>query len=58
MATKSILKNIALKDKKSITALVNALINAKDKSSKKVNFSRSVRTADDDMIQKIFGENK
>lgn len=58
MATKSILKNIALKDKKSITALVNALINAKDKSSKKVNFSRSVRTADDDMIQNIFGENK
>lgn len=58
MATKSILKNIALKDKKSITALVNALVNAKDKSSKKVNFSRSVRTADDDMIQNIFGENK
>lgn len=58
MATKSILKNIALKDKKSVTTLVDALINAKNKSSKKVDFSRSVRTADDDMIQKIFGENK
>ena len=58
MATKSILKTIAVKSKKSCNSLVNALENAKDKSKSEVKFSRSVRTADDDMIKKIFGERK
>lgn len=58
MATKSILKSIVVKDKKSGSALVNALESAKGKHSKDVNFSKAVRTADDDMIKKMFGEKK
>jgi len=58
MATKSILKSVVLKDRKSANLLINALTNAKNKSSKKFTFSRAVRTADDDLIKKIFGEDK
>ncbi len=58
MATKSILKSIVVKDKKSSSSLVNALESAKGKRAKTVNFSKSVRTADDEMIKKMFGENK
>lgn len=58
MATKSILKNIVIKDKKTGAALINALESAKDKKAKEVNFSRSVRNADDEMIMKMFGDKK
>ena len=58
MATKSILKTVILKDKKSAYSLMNALENAKNKSSKKIVFSRAVRTADDEMIKKMFGDEK
>ncbi|MCI7349299.1 MAG: hypothetical protein MSH60_00915 [Ruminococcus sp.] len=58
MATKSILKSIVIKDKKTGNALVNALENARNKTSKDVTFSRAVRTADDETISKIFGERK
>lgn len=58
MATKSILKSIVIKDKKTGNALVNALENARNKTSKDVMFSRAVRTADDETITKIFGERK
>ncbi len=54
MATKSILKSIVIKDKKSSTALVNALESAKGKKANDVTFSRTVRTADDEMIKKMF----
>ena len=53
MATKSILKNIVIKDKKSCSSLINALEGAKGKIAKEVNFSRSVRT-----IKKMFGDKK
>lgn len=58
MATKSILKNVVIKDKKSCSSLVNALESAKGKRAKEVVYSRSVRTADDEMIKKMFGDNK
>lgn len=56
MATKSILKSIVIKDKKSSSALVNALESAKGKKANEVVFSRTVRTADDEMIKKMFGK--
>lgn len=55
MATKSILKSIVIKDKRNGSALINALESAKGKKATEVNFSRAVRTADDSMIQKMFG---
>lgn len=55
MATKSILKSIVIKDKKSSSSLINALENAEGKRSKDVSFSRAVRNADDEMIKKMFG---
>ena len=58
MATKSILKSIVIKDKKSGSALVNALESAKGKKSQKVEFSSAVRSADDELIKKMFGEKK
>lgn len=58
MATKSILKNIVIKDKKSCSSLINALEGAKGKIAKEVNFSRSVRTVDDETIKKMFGDKK
>lgn len=58
MATKSILKNIVIKDRKSSSSLINALEQAKNKEAKEVNFSRSVYTADDETIKKMFGDKK
>ena len=54
MATKSILKNIVIKDKKSCCSLINALETAKGKIRKEVVFSRDYRTATEDDIDKIF----
>ena len=54
MATKSILKNVVIKNKKSCSSLVNALESAKGKRAKEAVCSRSVRTADDEMIKKMF----
>ena len=54
MSTKSILKNIVIKDKKTSSSLINAIESAKGKHSKDVVYSRVVRNADDEMIKKIF----
>ncbi|WP_204220831.1 hypothetical protein [Megamonas hypermegale] len=54
MATKSILKNIVIKDKKSCRSLINALENAKGKKRKEVIFSRGYKTATEEDIDKIF----
>lgn len=43
MATKSILKNIVIKDKKSCRSLINALENAKGKKEKKLYFLEDIR---------------
>lgn len=56
MATKSILKNITVKNKATTRSLTNALENAGKKQAKEVQFSRGVRQADREMIKKLFGE--
>lgn len=56
MATKSILKNITIKNKATTRSLTNALENAGKKQVKDVTFSRGVRQADRALIQTLFGE--
>ncbi len=57
MATKSILKTIHIKNKKSALALVNALENACGKQEKKVAMSRPHSDASREEIRQMFGEN-
>ena len=56
MATKSILKTIHIKRRKSASALINALEHAEGKSEKDVQFQRSYSTASREEIKKMFGE--
>lgn len=56
MATKSILKTIHIKNKKTAQALIQALENAKGKKAKDVTMSRMHSTASRDEIKKLFGE--
>jgi hypothetical protein len=56
MATKSILKDIMIKDRKTCASLINALENASKKSTKQFEFTRGVRTASTEDIKKIFGD--
>lgn len=56
MATKSILKNINIKSRKTSTSLVNALENASKKKAKKIEYSRGIRVASSEDIKKIFGD--
>ena len=58
MATKSILKSINIKDRKSARSLVNALENASGKHAKDVVRSRSFSDASREDIRKMFGEKK
>ncbi len=55
MATKSVLKNVDIKTRKSALALVNALENAKGKHAKPVVNQRSFSDASRDEIRKMFG---
>lgn len=55
MATKSILKTIHIKKRKSALSLVNALENASGKSSKDVHYQRSYSYASKEDVEKIFG---
>lgn len=56
MATKSFLKDIVIKDKKSAEAFVSALENAEKKGRKKINFNTAVKTIEDkEAIKKMFG---
>ena len=55
MATKSILKTIHIKDRRSIQALVRALEHAQGKSAQPVKFQRSVSEASREEIKKMFG---
>lgn len=58
MATKSFLKNIVIKNKKSAMSFLCALENAEGKSKKKVAFDTAVETVkDDETIKKIFKMN-
>lgn len=56
MATKSILKNINIKSRKTSTSLVNALENASKKGTKKIEYSRGISAASSEDIRKIFGD--
>lgn len=57
MATKSILKNIDIRDKALGKSLVVALENAKGKKSKKVVLSKACREVQGEEIKKILGVN-
>ena len=55
MATKTFLKNITIKDKKSAEKFINALENAENKKAKKVVYNQRVEDIKDtEQIRKIF----
>lgn len=56
MATKSILKNVNIKNRKTAASLINALENASKKGSKEIVYSRAIRSASSEDIKKIFGD--
>lgn len=58
MATKSVLKNIDIKNRNSAMALVNALENAKGKHAQHVVKDRSFSYASKEEIKKMFGTEK
>lgn len=58
MATKSVLKNIDVKTRKSAYALVNALENAQGKHAQPVVNNRTFSDASKEEIRKMFGSNK
>lgn len=55
MATKSILKNVDIKDEKLGKSLIIALEHASEKSSKEVTLSRTHKDVHGENIKKIFG---
>lgn len=57
MATKSVLKNVIIKDRRSAYALVRALENAGGKQSQEVSMSRTCKELDRNDVRKIFGGN-
>ncbi len=55
MATKSFLKNIVIKNRKSATAFIDALENAEGKKRKKVKVNKLIEDVDDEKkIKEIF----
>lgn len=58
MATKSILKSVNIKNRKSALGLVNALENASGKHAKPVARSKSFSDASREDIRKMFGDSK
>lgn len=58
MATKSILKNIYVREKKQFSDLINALERAEKKKGKEVKLSKSVTQARGEDIKKIFGKSE
>lgn len=58
MATKSIMKNIDIRDKNLGKNLITALENASGKHGKNVQISRSYSEAKGEQIKKIFCNNK
>lgn len=56
MATKSFLKNIVIKDKKSARSFISALENAENKGRKKITINTPVTTVkNEESIRKMFG---
>ena len=58
MATKSIMKNVDIRDRKLCRSFVEALENAEGKGSKEVILSRTFKEVSGDKIKELFGENK
>lgn len=56
MATKSILKQINLSNRKLVWGFLGALENAQGKSSKEVTLTRTCTDLNDEDIIKIFGD--
>ena len=57
MATKSFLKNIVIKDRKSAERFISALESAENKKSKKVKINKMVEdVTDSERIRKIFSK--
>jgi|ADurb_Total_1013_FD_contig_21_1924691_length_248_multi_5_in_0_out_0_1 hypothetical protein len=56
MATKSIFKNVVIKDKQLTKNLVSALENAQKKGSKVVRLSKSYHEVKKDRIKDFWGE--
>lgn len=56
MATKSILKNVDIKDKKLCKSLIVALENAEAKHSQEVHMSRTYEDVRGDDIHKVLGK--
>ena len=57
MATKSFLKEIVIKDKKSAEKFISALENAENKRAKKVSINKMVEdVTDSEQIRKIFNK--
>jgi len=58
MATKSILKTVDIKDRRTAQAFVRALENAKDKRVETVERKRTFSDAGREEIEKMFGDKK
>ncbi len=56
MATKSIFKNVVIKDKQLTKNLIAALENAQNKGSKTVKLSKSYHIIKKDQIKDLWGE--
>lgn len=57
MATKSFLKNIVIKDRKSAENFINALEKAENKKAKKIEINKMVEDVKDSIqIRKIFNK--
>ena len=58
MATKSFLKNISIKNRKSANSFISALENAEKKSKKKIIVNTKVKEIKDEKtIKEMFGNN-
>ena len=57
VATKSVLKNVRIKDRDSALRLVRALENAEGKRSQEVKQTRTFSDASREEIRKMFGKN-
>jgi len=58
MATKSIMKNVDIRDKRLCRAFISALENAHGKKSKEVSLSRTFKEISGDKIKELFGESR
>lgn len=58
MATKSILKNVDIKDKKLARSFIYALEKSQEKKVSDVQLSRKCAEVTGDDIKRLFGENK